>query len=78
MPVTHEEFAEFTAFAEKKLSNGGVDSMTDLFRSWIAQCNAADVDAAIREGLADIAAGRTQPHDEFMQEVRQKLEKTEP
>ena len=73
MALTREEFAEFTAFAERKLSNGGVESITDLVRSWLDECNAADVDAAIREGLADIDAGRTQPHDELMQEVRQKL-----
>ena len=70
---TKEELAEFNQFAEEKLSNGEVDSLTDLFRIWIDAYNAADVDTAIREGLADVEAGRTQLHDEFMKDVRQEL-----
>jgi predicted transcriptional regulator len=33
---------------------------------------AADVREAIRQGLEDVAAGRTRPAEEFFQEMRRK------
>jgi hypothetical protein len=73
MPVTVQDLAEFNRFAEQKLAVGSAD-WPDLLRDWLETLNAADADAAIREGIADVDAGRTRPAREFMTEVREKLD----
>jgi hypothetical protein len=61
MPVTERELAEFNRYAIERISSGGAESMPELFREWLDACSAADVDDAIREGIADVDAGRTRP-----------------
>ena len=73
MSVTSADIQAFTDYAHARISNGGAESMAQLFRDWLARRDADDVHAAIREGLADIEAGRTRPVSEFMAEVRSKL-----
>jgi hypothetical protein len=78
MAVTQEQLDEFHRFASKKLSNGGGElSWEQLIGLWqlenpTAQ-ERAEVNAAIREGLADVEAGRVQPFEEFEAEMREEF-----
>ena len=73
MPVTQSDTQAFADYATTRVNNGGAESMSQLVRDWLAARERAEVNAAIREGLADIEAGRTRPAREFMTEVREKL-----
>lgn len=74
MPVTEAEIEAFADFARRQIHNGGAQrSLMELVQTWQALREQEEVHAAIREGLADIAAGRTRPAQEFMDEVRKKL-----
>lgn len=70
MPVTQSDIQAFADYATARVNNGGVESMPQLFRDWLAARERAEVNAAIREGLADIDAGRTQPFFEEAEEFR--------
>jgi len=76
MSIVEDELAEFHRFAEEKLRAGDAASLDELFDLWRiehpAPDEAADVDAAIREGLADLEAGRYRPADEVTAELRAK------
>ena len=47
-------------------------SLENLLEIWRAQKEREEVNAAIREGLADIEAGRYRPAAEVMEEFRKK------
>lgn len=70
MAVTQDEIQAFTEFATARVNNGGAESMAHLFRDWLSAGERADVDQAIRESLADIDAGRTEPFFEEADEFR--------
>ncbi len=73
MPITLEDIHDFSQFATARLENGGAEfSLSELAQQWQAVREREEVNAAIREGLADIDAGRTQPAREFMDEMRKK------
>lgn len=73
MPITREEFAEFTRFAEQKISNGGVESFEELIRQWRAARELAGLIADIEQSEADIDAGRVAPLDQAFADIRQRL-----
>lgn len=73
MTVTQADIQAFADYAAARVNNGGVESMSQLLRDWLAARERDEVNAAIREGLDDIDAGRTRPAREFMAEVREKL-----
>ena len=60
---------EFHRFIGQKLESDAANGMSpeDVLAQWREQ---EDVIAAIREGLADVKAGRTKSLDEFDQEFR--------
>ena len=75
MAVTESDIQSFAAFVREQATGGGADlNITELAQEWDAARQRDEVNAAIREGLADIEAGRTRPAREFMTEVREKLD----
>ena len=65
----------FRDFADAKLSNGGASLTLDEALSLWEYENSSDNERtetlqAIREGLDDMHAGRTRPHEEFDREFR--------
>ena len=74
MSVTKQELDQFHRFAAQTLAEaeGGV-SWDELFVRWRSDHERADVNAAIREGLADIDQGRHQPAADAMEDIRKEF-----
>lgn len=72
MAVTQEELDSFHRFASERLNHGSELSFDDLVIEWESIRDREEINTAIREGLADIDAGRHRPADEAMEELRQK------
>ena len=75
--ISQEQLDSFHLFASNKLSNGGPElSLADLYNLWRIERPTPEeqegIHAAIVEGLNDIQAGRTQPADEVLRELREK------
>ena len=69
MAVTSEELARFTQFATDRVNNGGVESLEECLLLWREH---AEVNEAIRRGLAEADAGLGRPAREFMEEFLQR------
>ena len=73
MSVTQDELNSFHRFATERLSKSEAElSIDDLVIEWDSRRNRDQINAAIREGLADIDSGRTRPADEVTEELRKK------
>jgi hypothetical protein len=73
MAVTQDELDSFHRFATGRLTAGAADlTIDDLVIEWDSQRNRGEINAAIREGLADIDAGRTRPACQVTEELRKK------
>ncbi len=76
MSTAHDDLAAFQQFALQKVNAGEADSLEELFDLWLIEHptpeEQAEVHEAIRQGFADIEAGRYRPADEVMQELRAK------
>ena len=76
MRVTTGQLEAFHRFAQQKLQNGGAESIEELFDLWrIEQPSPeeqAEIHAVIRQGLADIRAGRGRPAEDVMRDVQLK------
>jgi hypothetical protein len=76
MSTTHDQLAAFQQFAVQKVDAGEAGSLEELFDLWRLEHptpeEQAEVREAIRQGLADIEAGRYRPADEVMEELRAK------
>jgi hypothetical protein len=76
MSTIPDDLAAFQQFAHQKVDAGEAESLEELFDLWRLEHPTADEQAeiheAIRQGLADIEAGRYRPADEVMQELRAK------
>jgi hypothetical protein len=76
MLVTQQDLDSFHQFAQAKLQNGGAESIEELFDLWRINCptpeDEAEIHAAIRQGLADIKAGRGRPAEDVMNELQRK------
>jgi hypothetical protein len=76
MLVTQQDLDSFHRFAQKKLQNGGAESIEELFDLWRIENPTPDdeagIHAAIRQGLTDIKAGRGRSADEVNAELRRK------
>lgn len=68
MTVTKNDIQSFHQFADDKLANGGVGSLHKLVTEWEER---QEVNAAIREGIADVEAGRTEPFFESQNRFRE-------
>ncbi len=77
MSVTKEQLDSFHRFASERLDNGDV-SWQELFQLWQLENptdeERAEVNAIIRQGDEDIAAGRGRPADEVNNELRRKYD----
>jgi len=73
MPITQNQIDDFHQFATDRLKSGGAElTIDDLLIEWDSSRNRDEINEAIREGLADIEAGRTRPADEVTEELRRK------
>jgi predicted transcriptional regulator len=73
MAVTQDELDNFHRFATDRLRNGEADlTIDDLVIEWDSRRDRDEINAAIREGLADVDAGRTRPANEVTEELRKK------
>lgn len=74
MIVTQFELDSFHHFASEKLEAAGAEFTWDeLFVLWDSTKHRASANAGIREGLADVQAGRYQPAAEAMEEIREEF-----
>ena len=77
MAVTQEDLNRFQQFALERLSNGGAESMDELFYLWRVLNptpeEQQDVRDAIRVASADLEAGRHRPAAEVTAEIRRRL-----
>ena len=75
MSTTRNQVDSFHQFAIQRLENGGGEpSFSDLLLDWDSATNREDINAAIREGIADVNAGRTRPACEVTEELRTKYD----
>lgn len=73
MAVTQAELDGFHEFASQRISAGHSElSFDELVLEWESVRDRDDINAAIRDGLADMEAGRHRPACEAMEELRQK------
>lgn len=73
MPVTQHQIDDFHQFATNRLKSGETKlTIDDLIIEWDSSRNRDEINDAIREGLADIEAGRTRPAAEVTEELRRK------
>lgn len=71
MPLARSELDSFYRFASSRVEEGGVESLPECLKLW--RIEREETIAAIKEGLEDVAAGRTQPLDEAIAEIRDEL-----
>jgi predicted transcriptional regulator len=76
MPVSLDQLDDFHRFAQQKLQDEGAESLEELCDLWRIEHPSmeeqAEIHEAIRQGLADIAAGRHRPVREVIEELRAK------
>ncbi len=73
MSITRDQVDSFHQFAVARLDNGEAElTFSDLLVEWDSVTNRDEINAAIREGIADVDAGRTRPADEVTEELRTK------
>jgi len=71
MAVTTAELEDFHRFSTEQLAKVDRDlSWDELMIRWESRKNRESVNAAIREGIADIEAGRYEPLDEALKSIR--------
>jgi hypothetical protein len=79
MSISQQEFDSFADFGRSRIvgSQGSGLTLDDLVVEWESQQHRAEINAAIREGLADADAGRYRPAREVVTELRAKHGLTE-
>ncbi|MCA9108796.1 MAG: hypothetical protein KDA52_02515 [Planctomycetaceae bacterium] len=71
MTVTKENVDQFHEFAHRKIeSSAPALSWDELLIEWQSYCERDSINAAIQEGLDDVEAGRHQPADDVVRELR--------
>ena len=73
MSLTTQDLADFNHFATGKLTAGGAESIVELARQWEWERREFNETVAeLREGLADMEAGKGRSLAEFDTEFRSK------
>jgi hypothetical protein len=76
MSVSLDQLDDFHRFAQQRLQAEGAESLEELCDLWRIEHpsadEAAEIDEAIQQGLADIEAGRYRPAEQVMAELRAK------
>ena len=79
MNLTEQDIERFHDFAKAKVVGGQEDlTWRQLFQDWLlehpSEKEREEVNAIIRQGIADIDAGRSRPAEEVHDELRKKYE----
>jgi predicted transcriptional regulator len=73
-PSIREDLESFQHFANERLASGGAgDSLDDLFTEWHESRTREEVNQAIRQGLADIDAGRHESAKTAIERIREQF-----
>ena len=67
MSATKDDIQDVNRFVDEKLAIGGADPLRQLVAEWEER---QQVNAAIRQGIADTDAGRTEPFFESQDRFR--------
>ena len=71
MSTTLDELESFHQYAARRLKDGGSEpSLDELMMEWADSRDRGAVNEAIRHGIADVDAGRHQPADQVMEQIR--------
>ena len=71
MSSIRNDLDSFNQFAAERLSAlPATVSLEELFMEWCDRRDRAEINQAIRRGLADAAAGRHQPAEQAMESIR--------
>jgi hypothetical protein len=74
MSSIRDDLHSFQKFVEERLAGKDVSaSLDELFMQWHDRQSRSEINDAIRQGLADIEAGRFLPADEAMEKIRQQF-----
>lgn len=73
MALTHQQLADFHAFAVTKLESGSAETLQDLIDEWTAAREHEQSVAAIRESVAQYEAGQGMSVKQAFDEIRAKL-----
>ncbi|MCA9077052.1 MAG: hypothetical protein KDA93_18640 [Planctomycetaceae bacterium] len=71
MPLCQSEVENFYHYATWMVENRELESLDDCLKAFRKEQEATI--ESIKEGLADVKAGRTQPFEEAMAEIRKEL-----
>jgi predicted transcriptional regulator len=73
MAVSQAELDDFHQFASQRIGTGQSQAtLDDLVMEWESLRDRDEINAAIREGFADVDAGRHRPATEVLEEIRRK------
>jgi len=75
MSITVNDINNFHQFAIARIEKSNQDELTidDLFVEWDSASNRKAINQAIRDGIADVDAGRTRPLEEVNERLKAKL-----
>ena len=74
MSATRDQLESFQKFAAERLAAGGVEpSFDELLIEWQDLHDREEINEAIRRGIADADAGRHQPAEQVMAELREEF-----
>lgn len=73
MPTANSDLDSFYLFGRSKLAENADLTFDDLLVEWDSTNGRAESNEAIREGIADVDAGRTRPADDVIAEARKRL-----
>jgi len=74
MPITEADIQAFTEFLRNEVSNGGAEaSISEIAAKWEADRELRETLDDIRQGEADIEAGRGKPVAEAFADIRKRL-----
>ncbi len=76
MAITVSDVEAFHRFAISRVTamEGTELTFDDLFLEWDSTCHQQEIDAAIRQGIADVDEGRTRDASEFNRELREQCQ----
>jgi predicted transcriptional regulator len=71
MSSIRDDLDSFNQFAAARLAaDHGASSLDDLFMEWQDRRDRSEINQAIRQGLADVDAGRYESADQAMNSIR--------
>ena len=74
MSTIRDDLNSFNQFAAARLAApDSLASIDELFSEWYDFRDREQINQAIRQGLADVAAGRYQPAEQAMDAIRQEF-----